>query len=188
MPSTRELIRKRTRTFLNKELNSSRIPETPLMKIFKLCETKRTKGFVFLRNVMNPSIQLDDSVVGKFRDQNSTKARTYREINPELITHEVYNTKEYINERERLSFTRFRLSSHHLKIETGRWARIEREERVCGCGNGVQDEQHVLFWCPKTENERRNVELQDNNIGALMQEMDVQELVSFVHNCMNHFK
>ena len=191
MPSTRELIRKRTRTFLNKELNSGRIPETPLMKIYKLCETKRTKGFVFLRNVMNPSIQLDDSVVGKFRDQNSTKARTYREINPELITHKVYNTKEYINERERLSFTRFRLSSHHLKIETGRWARIEREERVCGCGNGVQDEQHVLFWCPKTETERRNVELQDgayNNIGALMQEMDVQELVSFVHNCMNHFK
>ena len=62
---------------------------------------------------------------------------------------------------------------------------------MCGCGNGVQDEQHVLFRCPKTENERRKVGLQDgayNDIGALMGEMDVHDLVSFVHNCMNHFK
>ena len=191
MPSTRELIRKRTRTFLNKELNSGRIRETPLMKIYRLCEGKRTKGFVFLRNIMIRSELQQNSVVEKFRGQNSSKARIYREINPDLTTHRVYCTNEYINDRERLSFTRFRLSSHHLKIETGRWARIEREERVCGCGNGVQDEEHVLFRCPITENERRKVGLQDgeyNDIGVLMQEMDVQKLVSFVHNCMNHFK
>ena len=48
-------------------------------------------------------MQQEDSLVGKFAGQNSTKAKTYLEINPELTTHKVYNTREHINERERES-------------------------------------------------------------------------------------
>jgi len=45
---------------------------------------------------------------------------------------------------------RFRLSSHYLKVETGRWHEIPRRDRVCDmCGLGqVQDEHHVLLECP----------------------------------------
>ena len=147
MPSVQQIIRKRTSKFLKKELNSGRTRDTPLLKIWKLCETKRTKGYIFLSQLLNPSIQQDLSVGEKFRTQNTSKALTYQSINPELTVHKAYTSQEYIDERERLSFTRFRLGSHHLKIETGRWARIEREDRVCDCGGGVQDEQHVLFTC-----------------------------------------
>ena len=88
-----------------------------------------------------------------------------------------------------LVFTRFRLSSHRLKIETGRWARIEVENRVCDCGGGIQDESHVLFECPKTDEERvlYRVDGTNKDIGVLMVSMDVHELVSFVYSCMQHF-
>ena len=98
---------------------------------------------------------------------------------------------KYIEERERLSFTRFRLSSHHLKIETGRWARINVENRLCDCGKGIQDEPHVLFHCGKTEGDRRIFGVDGevtSDIGALMCKMEVHKLVSFVHCCMKHFK
>ena len=80
---------------------------------------------------------------------------------------------------------------HHLKIETGRWARIAAENRVCDCGGGVQDEEHVLFDCRKTEEVRRmfgidGEELRD--VGVLMNTVDVKKLVSFVYNCMKFFK
>ena len=122
--------------------------------------------------------------------QNSSKAVMYRRLNPDLSVHEAYTSNVYVNERERMIFTRFRLCSHHLKVETGRWARIEADKRVCDCGGGVQDEPHVLFDCPKTEDVRRlfgvNYETYQD-VGSLMNGMRVHELVSFVYNCMKHF-
>ena len=78
----------------------------------------------------------------------------------------MYETDTYIDESKRIMFTRFRLSSHDMKMETGRWARIEREKmetgrwarierenRLCDCGE-IQDEYHVLFNCIKTDDTR----------------------------------
>ena len=107
-----------------------------------------------------------------------------------LSMHAAYTTPDYVDERERLVFTRFRLSSHHLKIETGRWARIEVEKRVCDCGLGIQDELHVLLKCAKTEEVRGRfgISVGDyNNLGELMDKVDVHVLVSFVYNCMKLF-
>ena len=191
MPSLQHLIAKRTSTFIKKELNSDRVQDTPLIKIYKLCEAKRAKGFIFLNKIVNPSMQHKFSLVDKFKTQNTSKAKTYRTINPELSVHSAYTSREYIDERERLSFTRFRLSSHHLKIETGRWARINVENRLCDCGKGIQDEPHVLFHCGKTEGDRRIFGVDGevtSDIGALMCKMEVHKLVSFVHCCMKHFK
>ena len=63
-------------------------------------------------------------------------------------------------------------------------------DRVCECENGIQDEQHVLCECAKTESERRKFGVEEgaSNVGEMMKLMDVHELVSFVHNCMKHFK
>jgi hypothetical protein len=45
---------------------------------------------------------------------------------------------------------RFRLSCHHLAVETGRWLSVHIDHRRCHlCALGaVQDEHHVLFVCP----------------------------------------
>ena len=81
-----------------------------------------------------------------------TKFVTYTRLNPSLTVHDVYKPcVNYIPEVERVSFTRFRLSSHKLRIETGRWSRIPRDLRICECGKGIQDEQHVIKDCLFTE-------------------------------------
>ena len=48
----------------------------------------------------------------------------------------------------------------------------------------------MLFNCSKTENERGRYGVDEgvSDVGELMDGMDVHELVSFVHECMKHFK
>ena len=45
------------------------------------------------------------------------------------------------------AITRFRLGSHNLPIETGRWSRTPRMERLCPNCAILADEYHFLFYC-----------------------------------------
>jgi hypothetical protein len=87
----------------------------------------------------------------KQRVMTSTATRmvTYREINRELSVHPAYTCTD-IPESSRISLSRMRLSSHYLRIETGRWSRMPKEKRTCICGN-IQTEEHVLISCRETE-------------------------------------
>ena len=79
---------------------------------------------------------------------SSTRRMSYRILNPSLVVHEVYSSLE-VKENERIAFTRFRLSSHHLAFEMGRWSRIPVENRLCPCG-AIQSDAHVMLHCPFT--------------------------------------
>ena len=85
----------------------------------------------------------------------SSRRITYKQINPNLSVHKIYLMKHNINEHHRTAFTRFRLSSHSLAVEVGRWSRRGRgrlplEERLCTCGE-IQTEQHVVQYCPMSQ-------------------------------------
>ena len=45
------------------------------------------------------------------------------------------------------AIVKFRLGSHNLEIEKGRWARIPREERKCKECNVIGDEFHAIYSC-----------------------------------------
>ena len=65
------------------------------------------------------------------------------------------------------------------------------DERLCGCGIGVQDESHVLLVCPKTEAIRLKFNVDTNvmnDVGTLMDSLDVNVLIPFVDCCMKVFK
>ena len=64
----------------------------------------------------------------------------------------------FLNDYYRKIITRWRLSCHKLKIETGRYARpfIPREERICETRNKIDDEHHAIFICPVYHNARQN--------------------------------
>ena len=55
-------------------------------------------------------------------------------------------------EYERELVTRFRTGSHSLAVEIGRYSNIERENRLCKCGDGVQTVWHVVSECRYTRN------------------------------------
>ena len=66
----------------------------------------------------------------------------------------VFTYEKYLNilpERLRVPMSKLRLSSHSLRIETGRYgrARIERNQRQCVlCNSDIEDEYHFVLKCP----------------------------------------
>jgi hypothetical protein len=80
---------------------------------------------------------------------NSNRLRTYC-----LFKHEFCTEKylDYINTpKYRSALTRFRVSSHDLQIERGRYLNTPREQRLCNnCHlRQVESEYHFLLICPK---------------------------------------
>ena len=72
-----------------------------------------------------------------------------------------FNFETYLNftseNKYRIALTKFRLSSHDLAIERGRYQNIERSERIfrhCN-GNFVENEYHFLLVCPFYRDLRR---------------------------------
>ena len=120
---------------------------------------------------------------------NSSRRQTYKLLNPELSVHDVYIKKININDVYRTSFTRLRLSSHNLAIETGRWNRRGRgrlpiEERLCSCGE-VQTELHVVESCPVTLHVRTNYSI--NSFQQILLK-DVKTAVKITHSILDCYK
>ena len=64
-------------------------------------------------------------ILGRNKDVHY-KYWIYLEINPELTPSPFLNRVDEVGK----SMTKFRLGSHNLKIETGRWNRTPRENRL----------------------------------------------------------
>ena len=54
-------------------------------------------------------------------------------------------------------WVRLRASASCLEVSAGRRRRVMRDRRVCGCGEGVEDEYHFLDMCARWREERRGV-------------------------------
>ena len=83
------------------------------------------------------------------------KYKTYTEMNPNL------EKSPFVQNLHPLSKDpiRFRLGSHVLPIETGRWSHKPRQDRVCGECGVLGDERHAIFDCRKVD--RSNITLPD---------------------------
>ena len=112
---------------------------------------------------------------------------TYVDINPSLSVHDAYiRRRDTVPEHTRIAFSRMRLSSHRLKVETGRWARggiqTLRENRLCTCGS-VQDERHVIIDCPRTEHLRQTYE-QPARHANILASADQNEDFKFIYEVL----
>ena len=151
-PSLEAAIRQRQRKFLQRMKNERKeLNDDPLMFALDLTERENVSMHRYLTGVLGEAgdIVENDIRLRKERILSSqrTRATIYRQMNPELVVHPMYYSNDIIDDDFRIAFTRFRLSSHRLKIETGRWAKIPQERRLCPCG-AVQTEKHVLCECP----------------------------------------
>ena len=151
-PSLEASIRQRQRRFFDRmKEERNDMANDPLM--FALQVTKRDNKEMdkYISGVMDGGDPVDTDI-SKRKDgimsSERTKTVTYRQINPTLSVHPVYTSNEIVEDDFRTAFTRLRLSSHRLRIETGRWTRTPQEERLCQCGGAIQTEQHVLCECP----------------------------------------
>ena len=118
---------------------------------------------------------------------DKSKLSLYHAINPGAEVHNVYKLQNnFVAEHHRISFTRMRLSSHRLRIETGRWARLTREQRLCKCGL-IQDEKHALVECQLTQHIRDAFEgpLQ---FPDLLQYIGGDDLFKYVYDVTKYFE
>ena len=65
-----------------------------------------------------------------------------------MSVHKIYSSINDVNDLERISWSKLRLSAHSLAVETGRWnrrgrGRLPMEERLCQSGR-VQTEHNVI--------------------------------------------
>ena len=142
-PTCSEIITRSQRRWLQKCSQHK-----PYLFALSFCHKAKTPMWKYIDRVSNINAVVDDSDILRqsVRTRNGTKFRTYLKINPELNPTDWSQHK--IPEYLRIAYTRFRLSSHNLRVETGRWARVPPENRVCVCDNSsVQDEQHVIEKC-----------------------------------------
>ena len=134
--------------------------DDPLIHVMVMVRTFNTSMKRTLDNFLHDNVddvQVDlTGIRDSIRNSNSSRMEFYKRINPDCIVHPIYNSKVKVNELERISWTRMRVSAHSLAIERGRWNRRGRgrlpvEERICSCGTGtVQTEKHVIEVCPRT--------------------------------------
>ena len=110
-------------------------------------------------NTINETLHtkfMNDTLADIANSTKFPKLRTYKLFKKDFRL-ENYLT-EIENTKHALALTRFRISSHNLRIETGRYdqRKIKPEERLCiYCrSQAVEDEQHFLLQCPLYNNER----------------------------------
>ncbi|CAM6095001.1 unnamed protein product [Calypogeia fissa] len=86
-----------------------------------------------------------------WRDPSPRLQYYMRDVSPNPVV--LYEEKEYlrapISIKLRQMIARYRLSSHHLAVEEGRWKGVKRQDRVCTlCDSGsIENEYHVFIAC-----------------------------------------
>ena len=166
-------VRTRQINFFNKYLSNGSLRDSPLSRAMGMAITARTPMGRYIIDLENDAGSLLHKSVTATQQRilTSTKTRmeTYKQFNSDLLVHPVYkSTDTALSEWARIHFTRMRLSSHYLHIETGRWCRLPRHRRLCICGH-VQSEEHVLLECMETAELRQKYNsLGFNSITELM--------------------
>ena len=138
--------------------------DDPFMFAWVICREKRTPHYVYVSRLLAASCTRENDIAkvkcSIANDNIHSKFRVYKEINPDMSVHPVYGHSKTVPEHQRLCFSRLRLSSHNLRIETGRWSRTPREQRLCACGE-VQTEEHIICKCHLT-NDIREKAIENN--------------------------
>ena len=114
------------------------------------------------------------SIRSKACPNNHYRCHIYTMINPNLLPSPFLSCVKGADH-----ITRFRLGSHKLPIETGRWHRIPREERLCTRCQVMRDEYH--FICDCHEISRANVQF-ERGIGAIWRDENIFKLFNTLAN------
>ena len=151
-PSILERIKDLQYNFFRK---LTEIPEDEaiLKTIINKCRDSRFIRYYISLNAKNAERDIEDRSK-RIAESQSSMCSYYRELDLMGKT-EIYNSMLY--DYYRVILTRWRLSCHNLKIETGRYTNpyTERSERVCTlCTSSIEDENHVIFVCPRYEDLR----------------------------------
>ena len=173
-----------------------RPPDDYIMKIVTMAINVRSPMGLRIRHLTNLDTVTSNSVsflmkvkTGILQSQSSRR-RTYLLINPKLEVSPILRITgaTAISEHHRISSTRLRLGSHHLRVETGRWSRIPLELRLCQCQMEVQTEEHVLLRCPISQTLRAKMNINSEMIQELFHNTNLSQTAEYCHLILNLYR
>ena len=107
------------------------------------------------------------------------KLRTYKLFKKEFTT-EAY-VKIVLPYKHRSAFAKFRCGVAPLRLETGRYERLDIQLRVCPfCKNTVEDELHVMTQCPIYEDIRNELYLRASAVDVCFNEKSACDKFVFI--------
>ena len=105
----------------------------------------------------------------------------------------VFQMEKYITEAKNKHLRRivanFRVGSHWLKVQTGRYHKLEYHERTCDCcRDAVDDEVHAIFVCPLHDHLRQSyadlfTHVEGHNLSAFLTQGAVHRIALFLTDC-----
>ena len=135
--------------------------------IVKYIYIKRRRGYDdFFRGLSDRQIEemLNDSIWRKLRLEwaegcnRSSKLHYWAGVCGDLVYKEWQDggAVNIVNRYQRRLISEFRSGCPKLEVETGRWQKKEREERLCSlCHKAVGDISHFLSECEALDGERK---------------------------------
>ena len=148
-------------------------------KMFNLLSTQRSSYLQHYHDLVSkfnsPEEIVTDSRnnikqrIRDFANAGRSKYCIYVEINPDLKPSPVLD----MIHPSTGDIVKFRLGSHYLPIETGRWNGSSREERICTTCEEVGDEKHVIYRCSLIK--RDDIDL-DHRMSHIWNQPDVYKL------------
>ena len=122
IPPLSSIIRRNRQSFLARQFAQPN-DEHPFHQVHAVCAAANTPAARFIRAALehHPEPPLEGVARMVRENVNATRLSNYcNRLNPELSVSPVYTTEIYIPDNQRTSFTRLRVMSHRLKVETGR--------------------------------------------------------------------
>ncbi|CAL4125536.1 unnamed protein product [Meganyctiphanes norvegica] len=163
--------------------------EEPFQIVYNMCRNENSPGFKFIQKMGSRDTDVDSlkKISLSIRNNvNATQFVTYCTVlKPDLSTHTAYG-KICIPDYVRVSFTRLRVISHNLNVETGWWSRLARKNSLCKCDHSnVQDEKHVLLECPMSAPlHQRYSMLPFDSMDSLMRNDDPVNTCMFIYDVL----
>ena len=193
LPPVSAFVKAKQRKFFNKMWNERlNMIDDPLIHAMKITCNYNDYISRYIKDCIDNDIDEIENAKNtvKLRIRNSLSNRIvfYKSINPELSVHDIYTKNTKVNEIERISWTRLRLSAHSLAVEKGRWSRRGRgrlpmEERLCPCGQ-IQTEAHVIESCPMSLQIRQMYNITTINDLLLVRE-DYDKVCMIIHKLLS---
>ena len=183
------LVKNRQKKFFEKMVDRFDMHNDPYAHAMNITKDLNKPMQMYIDSIVNGEdfvseemARMKDSVTNAA--DTATKLRTYLALNPDMVTHNLYSKHApTIPDYLRITFSRYRLSSHRLRVETGRWSRTPRHERVCPCGQGIQDEEHI-FVCSKVRDLFEGLPKTYNTSADLFADTSCDEL-HLLHQVLN---
>ena len=133
----------------SKKIENLDSSEAIVKSIWEMCENNSTSNMKHHYSNVRSDNKKVNLAERKQKVQNSTSTMCihYREVIGIKFSDILY--KSTLKDSKRKIITRWRLSCHQLKIETGRYTRPKtpRKDRKCIICQIIEDEYHALFAC-----------------------------------------